>query len=700
MAIDKLAGRTGNVTVPLPGVGVLFTSRLRDVANRVPTGSAEVWLPSSFLSRFSGVGADDHVVLSVVDVDSNQAEKLGGLAAVALDLSEASTGENVVVADLPEPVEIKLPVIFNSTGVSCAYWDEKLSRWSTAGVRISGKSIEGGPLYCETRHFSIFGAIASGMIATILCANFDLLTLENIQELAGGDWHQSFGATVLFTFLAGLLLLFVSAAFLDCHRQKQYRWTDEFFLVPAPACASRDPERDGDAGVNDAGEEKAPAAAVGLGCPAACLACSESGACRDALDDICSSWFEYFGEARELLESLFSGCGELCTGHNSMTLAGVASVVSDRLVKRLLMASSRRSTASSLGLSPELVAFVLESEDLASFIVDGNMERRKAASEIQDKHITASFAAASSSREATPTASSSLSAAQGEAGIPHSQEEPKVTWPGNGKASGLWRLTPDQLEAWSTLRVEVCEALLHHTGRKQAKHRTLLGMCNTLVHLNPIGEIFSIDIFRTCKQKAALFSADLLGGMVLVAVFFQGAGMVAKKKKVAADVCEGGDEESVGERIGRFLVIATASLLIAALPVSLLESFTNKDFKKIKGERGSKVWQKQLRSWRAQLHLFWTVTTLFNAFCLFYLLVFVANIDPDDHPDFMVAGSVGLLEDVLAFPLVLAISIPAMAGMYLYVHSCAHKVPEEHIVRRAREALHNETNIMLPIDAV
>lgn len=849
---EKLANDGGEVTVPLPGVGILVAAKLDSMGSSFNSGPVEIELPKTFLSKFSVAAVDDELVFSAIAVDSDKAESLGGLAAVALDLNSITTGKKVTVAGLVEPVEIKLPVIFNGSSLSCAYWDEETARWSTRGVSMSSRSVPGGELYCETTHFSLFGAIASGMIATVLCANFDMFTSENMREVLKGDWHQSYGALIFFALAGGLLFLFVCAAFLDYLRWKKYCWNDEFFLVPSVASFKPEPDVDEDA---PPAEERLPwtpkPKTAAVGCFAVTLGCSESDAWKDAIDDICSSWFEYFGELREILESICSGCEGLWTDR-SFTLMGLAFLLSDRMVKKLLLASSRRSTAVSLGLSIDLITFVLDSQELACFIMDGEVERRLASqghsagtqeflglrpggslsfaskevrrtspsfkrsrapdfsfdrsprcptkqmvseeagnAAVEEEGGGARLEAISSmplpmpssgtsfpfeeesegggalsdfspspgnsevlSRASrsldfssrrfketastrTPRSLTSRSAERHEgfgedsegcslattsmradevlskilratspsrSSRAHSPSTSRATSFLSGtslrtNATGHWRLSTDQLQAWSLLREEVCEALLHQTGHKQARNHSVLDLCRTFLYLNPIGELYCIDIFRTSAQKAALFAADVLGQFVMVAIFFQGAGMVARRRNVGNDTC-GGGAESLGMRIGRFLVIATASLLLAACPVTILESLTNKGFKKIDGAQGSEAWQKQLRSWKLQERLFWCVALLFNGFCAAYLLVFVANIAPESYGDFSLAGSLGVVEDVVAFPLAISVCIPVLARLWLFVHSRASKVPEEEVVRKAREFLHNETNMMLPINAV
>lgn len=760
---EMLAKAGGNLTVPLPGLGVLFAAKLKDISPSVAVGAFEITLQESFRSKFSGTAGDEDIVFSAIAVDNDNAEQLGGMAAVALDLHSLSTGKEVSVMGLEEPVQIKLPIILNGSSISCVYWDEGTTQWSTQGVRVGSKSVLGGHLYCETTHFSFFGAIASGIVTTILCANFDMFTGENIKEVFEGDWPQSIGASIFFTLMGGVLLLFGIAAMLDHHRWKQYHWNDEYFLVPSVADVKHDHDPKDDAPA----EEKSPCTpkTMVLGCLAATCICP-SDSLKDAIDEICSTWFEYFGELRELVESICSGCNGLWGGPVSMM--GLALVLSDKMVKKMLLANSRRSTAASLGMSTDLVTFVLESKELGSFIVEGEAAKRSASpSKLPPQEFlglrrirSLSFAseelkrsksarrprsrvkqmvneeacshvaleeegtgvhvepeAVSSMLLPMPSAGTSFplakdSAEEGAASrevsawrqnVGQNAEVPSGISPTPLPPSDVsvhWRLNVDQLRAWSLLTEEVCEALRHQTGRKLTKRQHAWGVCHTLIYLNPIGELFCIDIFRTAKQKAALFSADLLGQFVMVAVFFQGAGMVVRKSRGGDDACGGGSDESVGMRIGRFLVIATASFLLAGCPVTILESLTNKGLKKIEGARGSRAWQKQLRSWQIQERLFWITSITFNGFCAFYLLVFVANIAPDSYGDFTLAASIGVIEDVMAFPLVMALFIPVLARFFLFVHSRATKVPEEEVVRKTREHLHDETNMMLPIHEV
>jgi hypothetical protein len=56
-------------------------------------------------------------------------------------------------------------------GASCAYWDEKVAKWSEDGVATVATMATWPPsIACTTRHLSIFGGILSTIVGNIVLA--------------------------------------------------------------------------------------------------------------------------------------------------------------------------------------------------------------------------------------------------------------------------------------------------------------------------------------------------------------------------------------------------------------------------------------------------------------------------------------------------------------------------------------------------
>lgn len=672
-AFEKLlAGGGSNVTVQLPGGGVMFASTLDSLGSSINQGGMEISMPKSFSSGMEGLTPPvegDELVFSALTIDAVKASKLGGEAAVVLDLQWLAAAQKVKVSGLQEPVVFSLPVIYNSSKKQkCSYWNEETAMWTSEGVQLSDQSIDGGPMYCETVHFSLFGAVLDGIVATLVCANIDIFNLEAIQQLYRSQWYLSLGGIFLAAILGPVLLAFIAAAVLDSHRDRTYHWNDEYFLVPAPDDPVGDTRQSGEVIVQrdtpsptatpaTAQEHIANSPALLVGLIAAIYSCE---AFTEALDDICSEWFAYFHELRALIENLCNGFS-----HEMVSCkVGMFAAMSHTMITQLFLHTSQHSAAASLGMSGNLVTFVLEDKDFKRYMIN----------EIQRQREEEAL-----SRTVRPSL--------------------RHNWGALSRSAGSWRRTQNQFEAWMHMRDEVCEAMLKHIHEEHGSWKYITHTCRTLLFRNPIGEVFVIDVFQSCKQKVAVLASEFLGAIVFVAIFFQGNGMVRGKAAKSIDQCAG-DNITIGFRIGRFLVIATASLLIAGLPVTILCSLQTRGFKTIEGGRQGQAWKKQLRSWRIQAALFWVVAVTYDTLCVVYIALFLANMAPDDHWDFSFAGITTFLEDFVVVPFFWACLMPLITKVWLCCHSQVNGVSRGDMVRRVSEMLHCQSNMMLPIEQV
>lgn len=580
------------------------------------------------------------------------------LGMVALDLRTPRGDLNV--SDLKEPIEFSMPVMYQP-GLKCFFWDMLLKQWSNDGVEVSNRSALGGPLRCVTYHLSLFGAILQGIISTLLCSNFALLSPEAFAELGKGTWYQSTSALLCWGLLAVLFFFFLAACLVDDWRARSWGWKNEFLLVEAMATETTGDDEE--TGSEDGAPEKASkgklcavCALISASCSAAASCLCGSSAFREALDDISESWCEWFSQWRGILESVCEGLEANCTC--------VSSSVIMKSATHLLFVSSRRMTVSATGLSEDAVSCVLENEDLAAFLMDEHVKLVR--QEREDKK------------------------ARKAAGIPETKGAS-----GSSRSVGDWQKQPTQTAAWKTLHEEVSDYILrhvHHTSRMSLRAMGMILLSN-----NPIGALYLFDFFISCKQRVLLFAADLMGALALSCLFFQASGLVRGKPRGDSAGCGGDDDGGMGGKIGRFIVIASGSLLFAGLPVIILESLLTKDIKVIPGGQGSAAWNKQLRAWQVQERLFWLIGFLYLSFCTLFVIVFLANIGNEDNEDWFTSGGMALLEDIVMLPVGMAIILPLMARSLLLVYACITKKDMHHLVRHACEQMHQSTNLMLPI---
>lgn len=693
-SLDALAGGATNVSVELPGGGQMVVAKLDSLAEGgLEQGGMKVELPKTFFSSAEDLEPPvpgDELAFVAATVGGETAKSMGGEAAVVMDLQWLS-GPKVRVKGLEEPVEFSMPQIYDDVNMQCKYWNEELKEWSTDGVQIHPDVKLGDKLKCTTVHFSLFGAILQGFVATLLCANFDLLNAQSISQLFKGDWYASSGSFICGGLLSLFAVMFGIAIWKDWHRRSRFKWSDEYFLVAKPDINKKDDDglfsdfdaasEDGDPEGDPFGERYAqrPSEAVDAdGNPIAekkresvlqrtrnSLASANEQvnrvcpchALKEALDDICASWFEYFGQVRTC-------CEEICSGVSHEILhphPGCVAMLSNKMVTQLLLMSSRRSAAASLNMNQDLVNFILEDEDFADFLME---ESRKIRSE------------------------------EARTGKLH-----RLRTNLRSQRSAHWREHDDQYTAWYELRNVVCEALHSQANKKHTRLELAKSIGWTFMLQNPIGDLYAIDIFKSCKQKVAVLFADFMGALVLCTVFFQGSGMVRGKPKELEEMCNNTDSD-IGNKIGRFLAIATVSIFLAGMPVHILESLQTKGFKVIAGEKGGEAWRQQLRAWKIQEAMFWGMAVAYNGFCTLYLLVFLANISPEDHTEWSFTGMLSMIEDFVAMPLIMASVMPILSKVWLYSHSKATGTSHETLVRRACEHLHKKSNMMLPIEGV
>jgi len=246
---ELLAGNATTVGAEVPGAWIQLQKITQDQALEWPDDrinvsmgdeGAEVSLPLLLLARVTerdsdglvlvasayARGAAETVALGAADATGAEAAEV--LALVSARIVLVSTGAEVTVTGLAEPVIVILPVN-RSTGARCFFWNESTSAWSEEGLRI----LEGPPdslLSCSTTHLTLFSAIVHGAMKSLACSRISLLSGQSVGALDFEQWAIRPAAMALWCMLAALLLLFLLAASLDRHRRSQ--WSDEHFLAP------------------------------------------------------------------------------------------------------------------------------------------------------------------------------------------------------------------------------------------------------------------------------------------------------------------------------------------------------------------------------------------------------------------------------------------------------------------------------------
>lgn len=601
-----------------------------------------VAFPSPLVARLA---QEDEVYMTVAALNASLPDSVLLAQAIELHTPAGQLG----LEGLDAPVTFSLP-LNHSASLLCGYYDEEALAWSLKGTAVSGASGPSGLLLCETWHLSIFGAILKGVTATLACSNFGIFSEGALSLFLEGAWARRRGGIATWLLLAVLLLAYALAVCQD--RKFAQAWSVEFLLVAA--------DRTEVPAAED--EVRALPWLSGLFVGGLQLL-RESGALREALDDVVSNWFEQFSELRNLLESVWDAM-ELEGG--AVSLCGRCRALGNQALASSLAMTSRRVVGTQLRMSDETICFLMEDDDFLGFLADRYDE---------------------SVREAAAGPGAVLEHDE------FSSFQPEA-WKAHAKARGSFAAR--QRKAWALLHREVRDAM-ERGAYGQERRQPLLSSLSIFLQHSPLCAVFSFDLFQSCQERVALMAAEALGALALSCGFFEAGGLV-RKRLASGGSC--GDEEgsdSWGFKLGRFATIATASYLVAGLPAFVLSTLNTRGGIVKLGKRNSPEWKRQLRSWRTQHCLVLAFALLYCCLCLCYMLLFLANLTEEDDADWSLAGILALCQDFLLVPFVIAVVVPGLVAAMVHVYRLKGGTNAE-LQRRVGERLQERG--MLPITHV
>merc|ERR1712032_885262 len=102
------------------------------------------------------------------------------------------------------------------------------------------------------------------------------------------------------------------------------------------------------------------------------------------------------------------------------------------------------------------------------------------------------------------------------------------------------------------------------------------------------------------------------------------------------------------------IAVGVCSVLAATIPVLLISTLHVREFLTFR-EVNSPKWRKQLWSWRIQDCIVWLVTLSYSLFCLFFVVLFVANVDETGGTMWLKAFSIGCMKKFVIVPLILSV---------------------------------------------
>lgn len=726
-------GGGARLAVPgLPGSAALEVN----VPTSVIAGLAEGLAPGEELAMVAGVPHE------VSDFGSD-AEGISVQVAAAMVI-EISTlaGRGINVSGLDTPIEFSMPAPY-ADGLTCAFWNEERAEWSTEGVIVDESSALGDPIKCATWHLSLFGAIFIGIAETFACSQFNLLNAESVSRVWKDDWLRSPGSILFFSLLLIMAFAFAAAAILDRKRSKAQRWSVEYFLIPLGANPELGPtpEEDeyssfeengtpsagtmsgtmsgtvarltsyvsptnaeevvGDVFLDVAEQQEVKnfrehgiiigvALSIGVCCTAIFQCCKES-ALRDAVDEVASEYFEQFSDLRNCLEGIWQGLEFSSFGARRVFQ------MSQKVMSQLVLTSSRHLVGATLGLNKDVVTFVLEDKDLLEVLAQREDKLRRRRSR-EMRLSGARFTSEDSFAPADPPA-----LAIGAAPVARDSCRSRDSF--RDYCRGTWSKVQNREDAWSALHHEIYGAMDDHVSKTSWCSVPIM-VCRIFLANNPVGSIYTMSIFRSCKMRALFRMMELVGDLMVVCIFYSASGRVKGKPgagEVEPSECGSAEDfkEQITYKLGRILSIAMGSVILAGMPVNLLHSLHTRRFKKFPYEK-CREWKKQLRAWRMQDRVIWVLAFMYLTFGIFFIALFLANISTDDHEDWYQAGGLSLLLDTFILPFAIAMCMPTLAATFVTAVSTLGKVERSTLISDVRTSVRDKrsTRYSIPAQAV
>lgn len=264
--------------------------------------------------------------------------------------------------------------------------------------------------------------------------------------------------------------------------------------------------------------------------------CKTSSALRDAFDDVASRWFTYFSEVRDLVEGLCQGLQVKREPGEEATESRCARFW-NAMMSSMVANFARRQAAASLGVSSEVVRFVMEGEAM---------------------HEVLQEAAAKMAR-------------------------------------GDYRNSKE--EHWFELHEAAVHAMNCHWEKSANWRHFPLAAAKLFFVSNPMMSAFVACHFWSSSLRVLFVSVELLGSIVAATLFFEATGLTTSKRSRSA--CSMLTDPQ--EQIGRLLAIAMTSLLVASIPVCLMSSLHSRKFVRVDNEdcelaqRRLRLWRVQDR---------------------------------------------------------------------------------------------------------
>jgi len=212
------------------------------------------------------------------------------------------------------------------------------------------------------------------------------------------------------------------------------------------------------------------------------------------------------------------------------------------------------------------------------------------------------------------------------------------------------------------------------TGSIEVSGQTVASyMSNVITELNSSGAAFrlsmlfglskspaltlvSFSMFKPAATSVLLFVCKTTSILMLNALFYQNTGALSADSSVDCSF------ENVWQKIGKSIFIGIFSLILGDLPVLLFAQLHARDIRYCRQEQKGGI----LKKWRVKSRILWVVGPLYMAFCVFFVLLFLANVRTMDAIDWLVASGIAVFQQNIIKPILIGLAFFALMFFGLF----------------------------------
>jgi len=200
-------------------------------------------------------------------------------------------------------------------------------------------------------------------------------------------------------------------------------------------------------------------------------------------------------------------------------------------------------------------------------------------------------------------------------------------------------------------------------------------VCRLFLWQNPIGWGLVRCLFLASTLRVVLFMVEVVGALMLCAVYFQVTESLSRRVPLSGSNCE-----QTVEPLGQLVAVGFLAFIISVLPAIVLRSLSTRRIATV-AYRGCEGWKRLLWTWRVQDVLIWLLALAYLGLSGFFILLFLANVSEADQEEWIKSGVVAILLNLLIVPLCVSLIIPLFARMRLSIASSVSGVGKVDLIR-------------------